>query len=193
MKHIKFLLLLLVCFSFSARAADPEVEMQTNMGNILIELYPDKAPKTVANFLRYVKEGFYSGTIFHRVIKGFMIQGGGYTTGFREKPTHPPIVNEAANGLRNIPGTIAMARTMDPDSATAQFFINVNDNTSLNYVDPSPQRIGYCVFGRVLKGMDVVNKIAALPTGPGGSFLTDVPEDAVVIKSMTLISKQGKP
>lgn len=189
MKHMKLFLLLLVFISFSARAADPEVEMKTNMGSILIELYPDKAPKTVANFLRYVKEGFYSGTIFHRVIKGFMIQGGGYTTGFREKPTHHPIVNEAANGLRNIPGTIAMARTMDPNSATSEFFINVNDNRSLNYVDSSPERIGYCVFGRVVKGMDVVNKIAALPTGPGGSFLTDVPEDAVVIKSVTLISK----
>ena len=186
-------LLLLALFSIPASAANPEVEMKTNMGSVLIELYPDKAPKTVANFLSYVKEGFYSGTIFHRVIKGFMIQGGGYTTGFREKPTHPPIVNEAANGLRNIPGTIAMARTADPNSATGQFFINVNDNRSLNYIDPSPEQIGYCVFGRVLKGMAVVNKIADLPTGPGGSFLSDVPEKTVVIESMSLISQQGKP
>ncbi len=192
---MKYLMLILAVLSISAQAANPEVEMKTNMGNVVIELYPDKAPKTVANFLTYVKEGFYSGTIFHRVIAGFMIQGGGFTTGFREKPTHPAIVNEASNGLHNIPGTIAMARTMDPNSATAQFFINVNDNKSLNYIDSSPERIGYCVFGRVVKGMAVVNKIAALPTGPGGSFATDVPKEAVVIQSMTLISdnKQGKP
>ncbi|MBY0578604.1 MAG: peptidyl-prolyl cis-trans isomerase [Burkholderiales bacterium] len=174
----------------SASAADTEVEMKTNMGTVVIELYPDKAPKTVENFLQYVKDGFYGGTIFHRVIKDFMIQGGGYTSGFREKGTRAPIVNEAANGLKNIPGTIAMARTMDPNSATAQFFINVNDNRSLNYIDSSPERIGYCVFGKVVKGMDVVNRIAVLPTGPGGSFMSDVPEKAVVIESVTLISKK---
>lgn len=186
---MRYWFFLFALLSLSAHAANPEVEMKTNMGDVVIELYPDKAPKTVDNFLRYVKDGFYSGTIFHRVIKGFMIQGGGFTTGFREKATRPPIVNEAANGLHNIPGTIAMARTMDPDSATAQFFINVNDNRSLNYIDSSAERIGYCVFGRVLKGMGVVNKIADLPTGPGGSFLSDVPQQAVVIQSMTLISK----
>lgn len=192
---MKYWILFFALLCTSARAANPEVEMKTNLGKVVIELYPDKAPKTVENFLGYVKEGFYSGTIFHRVIKGFMIQGGGYTTGFREKATHPPIVNEAANGLQNIPGTIAMARTMDPNSATAQFFINVNDNRSLNFIDSSPERIGYCVFGRVVKGMDVVNKIADLPTGPGGSFLSDVPQEPVVIQGITLISdnKQGKP
>ncbi len=186
---MKYFVLLFALLSGSAMAANPEVEMKTNMGDVLIELYPDKAPKTVENFLQYVKDGFYSGTIFHRVIKGFMIQGGGFTTGFREKATRPPIANEAANGLHNIPGTVAMARTMDPNSATAQFFINVNDNRSLNYIDSSAERIGYCVFGRVVKGMDVVNKIAALPTGPGGSFPSDVPKNAVVIQSMTVISR----
>ncbi len=192
---MRYLMLILALLSASAMAANPEVEVKTNMGNILIELYPDKAPKTVDNFLGYVKEGFYSGTIFHRVIKDFMIQGGGFTTGFREKATRPPIVNEAANGLQNIPGAVAMARTMDPNSATAQFFINVNDNRSLNYIDSSPERIGYCVFGRVVKGMDVVNKIADLPTGPGGSFESDVPEKAVVIQSIAMISNnnKGKP
>lgn len=192
---MRYLMLILALFSASALAANPEVEMKTNMGNVVIELYSEQAPKTVANFLQYVKDGFYSGTIFHRVIKGFMIQGGGYTMGFREKATRAPIANEASNGLHNIPGTVAMARTVDPNSGTSQFFINVNDNKSLNYIDSSPERIGYCVFGRVVKGMGVVNKIAALPTGPGGSFLSDVPEKAVVIQSITLISdnKQGKP
>lgn len=186
MRYLVFLFFALT--TVSTWAANVDVEMKTNMGNVVIELNPDKAPKTVANFLQYVKDGFYGGTIFHRVIKDFMIQGGGYTSGFREKRTRSPIPNEAANGLRNVPGTIAMARTMDPNSATSQFFINVNDNRGLNYIDSSPERIGYCVFGRVVKGMDVVNKIAALPTGPGGSFVSDVPENAVVIESMTLIS-----
>lgn len=188
MRYMFFLFFALM--TVSAQAANPEVEMKTNMGDVVIELYPDKAPKTVENFLQYVKDGFYSGTIFHRVIKDFMIQGGGFTTGFREKKTRPSIVNEAGNGLHNVPGTIAMARTMDPNSATSQFFINVNDNKSLNYIDSSPERIGYCVFGRVLKGMGVVNKIAVLPTGPGGSFLSDVPEKAVVIESITLIPQK---
>ncbi len=175
--------------STSAMAANPEVELKTSMGDIVVELFPDKAPKTVANFLQYVKEGFYGGTIFHRVIPGFMIQGGGFTTGYREKSTHPPIANESDNGLKNIPGTIAMARTMDPNSATAQFFINVNDNKALNFVDPSPERIGYCVFGKVVKGMAVVNRIAAVKTGPGGPFATDAPENQVVIESATIVSK----
>ena len=183
------LALFLALASASAMAGNPEVELKTSLGNIVVELYPDRAPRTVANFLQYVKEGFYGGTIFHRVIPGFMIQGGGYTAGYREKKTHPPIANEAANGLKNLPGTIAMARTMDPDSATAQFFINVNDNRSLNFADPSPERIGYCVFGRVVKGMDVVNRIAAVPTGPAGPFVSDAPETPVVIESVKQISQ----
>jgi cyclophilin family peptidyl-prolyl cis-trans isomerase len=170
-----------------AIAANPVVEMQTSGGNIRIELYPDQAPKTVENFLQYVKDGFYSGTIFHRVIPGFMIQGGGFDKSYAQKSTRPPIVNEAAIGLRNEPGTIAMARTSNPNSATAQFFINVNNNIPLNFRDPSPQGIGYAVFGRVISGMDVVSKIAGSPTGSGGPFPTDVPKTMVVIESVTLL------
>jgi peptidyl-prolyl cis-trans isomerase A (cyclophilin A)/peptidyl-prolyl cis-trans isomerase B (cyclophilin B) len=170
-----------------AIAANPVVEMQTSGGNIRIELYPDQAPKTVENFLQYVKDGFYSGTIFHRVIPGFMIQGGGFDKSYAQKATRPPVVNEAAIGLRNEPGTIAMARTSNPNSATAQFFINVNNNIPLNFRDPSPQGIGYAVFGRVISGMDVVNKIAGTPTGSGGPFPTDVPKTMVIIESVTLL------
>lgn len=184
----KFIFAIFALMSASAMAANPEVEIKTNMGSVTVELYQDKAPKTVENFLSYVKEGHYSGTIFHRVIKGFMIQGGGYTEGYREKPTRAPIVNEAKNGLKNEVGTLAMARTSDPDSATAQFFINVNENRFLNYYDPSPMKAGYAVFGKVIKGMDVVNRIAALPTGSGGPFATDVPANPVVIEKMTLLA-----
>jgi peptidyl-prolyl cis-trans isomerase A (cyclophilin A)/peptidyl-prolyl cis-trans isomerase B (cyclophilin B) len=170
-----------------AIAANPVVELQTSGGNIRIELYPDQAPKTVENFLQYVKDGFYTGTIFHRVIPGFMIQGGGFDKSYGQKSTRPPIVNEASIGLRNEPGTVAMARTSNPNSATAQFFINVADNVPLNFRDPSPRGIGYAVFGRVISGMDVVNKIAGAPTGGGGPFPTDVPKTMVVIESVTLL------
>jgi peptidyl-prolyl cis-trans isomerase B (cyclophilin B) len=173
-----------------ALAANPQVEFDTTAGKIRVELYPDAAPKTVANFLDYVKAKHYDGTQFHRVIAGFMIQGGGFTPDFKQKPTKPPVVNEAEQsskaGLLNTPGTIAMARTSDPHSATAQFFINVNDNRSLNFRSPDPSGIGYTVFGKVVEGMDVVNKIATAPKGasgpvPPGMNPADVPATLVTI------------
>lgn len=188
MRIVKLLAVLSLLFSITAFAADPQVEIKTNLGNILLELYPDKAPKTVENFLLYVKEGHYKSTVFHRVIPGFMIQGGGFDKAFRQKPTQPPIENEAANGLKNNIGTIAMARTSDPHSASAQFFINVADNAFLNYSAPTARGYGYTVFGKVTGGMDVVNKIAATPTGAGGPFPGDVPREAVVIEEIRLIS-----
>ncbi len=173
-------------FAIASHAANPQLDMKTSLGTITVELYPDKAPKTVENFLRYATEGFYNGTIFHRVIDGFMIQGGGYTRDYAQKPTRDPIENEAANGLKNLAGTIAMARTQRPDSATAQFFINVADNKFLDYSAPTVRGYGYCVFGRVVKGMDVVNRIAKLRTGAGGPFPQDVPQETVVIESVSL-------
>jgi peptidyl-prolyl cis-trans isomerase A (cyclophilin A)/peptidyl-prolyl cis-trans isomerase B (cyclophilin B) len=174
------------------QAANPQVDLDTTAGKIRIELDPAAAPKTVENFLAYVNAKFYDGTQFHRVIKGFMIQGGGFTTDFKQKPTRPPVKNEAEQsskaGLANVPGTIAMARTSDPNSATAQFFINVNDNKSLNFREPTPQGYGYVVFGKVVQGMDVVNKIATAPTGSGGPFPTDVPVERVIINSATVVT-----
>lgn len=172
----------------AALAADPQVELKTNMGVITLELYPDKAPKTVENFLQYVKDGHFKGTIFHRVINGFMVQGGGFTADFAQKKTRPPVQNEANNGLKNDTGTIAMARTSDPHSATAQFFINHKNNDFLNHTAPTAQGWGYTVFGKVVKGMDVVNKIAAVETGPTGPFQSDVPRKPVVIEDAKLAS-----
>ena len=174
-------------FSLCVYAANPTVEMKTNMGKITLELDPNKAPATVANFLKYVRDGFYRGTIFHRVIPNFMIQGGGFAKDYVQKPAGEPIENEAANGLANDIGSIAMARTSDPHSATAQFFINVANNEFLNYRSPSVSGFGYCVFGKVIKGMDVVNSITALPTGPSGPFPTDAPQKQVVITEVTVI------
>ncbi|MBX9961907.1 MAG: peptidyl-prolyl cis-trans isomerase [Burkholderiales bacterium] len=174
-------------FAFSAQAADPKVELKTTAGTIVLELYPDKAPKTVENFLRYVNDGFYKGTIFHRVIPNFMIQGGGFTRDYRQKPTRDPVPNEANNGLHNGVGTIAMARTQDPHSATAQFFINVADNDFLDHKAPNPRGFGYCVFGKVVEGMDVANKIVAMPTGPGGPFPTDAPQTQIVIEDARVL------
>lgn len=165
--------------------AGPRVYMETSLGDIVLELNKEKAPKTVENFLYYVHEGFYEGTIFHRVIDDFMIQGGGFTEDFQQKPTRPPIPNEAKNGLKNTRGSIAMARTPDPHSATAQFFINVGDNPSLDY--PSPDGWGYTVFGEVVKGMDVVDEIRQVSTGQGGPFPQDVPQTPVIIEKVTLI------
>lgn len=159
---------------------NPVVLLETTSGDILVELYPDKAPETVANFLKYVDDGFYNNTIFHRVIPGFMIQGGGLTARMQQKDTSAPIKNEADNGLKNDRGTIAMARTMDPHSATAQFFINLVDNDFLNFQAPSGNGWGYCVFGRVTEGMDVVDKIAKVKTITVGMY-QDVPSDLVVI------------
>jgi len=174
-------------FALAANAANPQVEMKTTLGSLTIELYPDKAPRTVDNFLQYVNSGFYDGTIFHRVIDGFMIQGGGFTGDYKQKPTRSTIDNEAANGLANETGTIAMARTPDPHSASAQFFINVADNRFLDYRAPTVRGFGYCVFGRVVKGMDVVNRIAKLETGQGGPFARDVPRQTVTIEDVRLV------
>ncbi|OPY90489.1 MAG: Peptidyl-prolyl cis-trans isomerase A precursor [Syntrophaceae bacterium PtaU1.Bin231] len=160
---------------------NPTVLIKTSKGEIEAVLYRDKAPITVDNFLRYVEDGFYSGTIFHRVIPGFMIQGGGFNRYFTRKPTRPPIRNEAANGLKNERGTLAMARTSVVDSATSQFFINVVDNDLLNH---GARDYGYAVFGKVTKGMDVVDAIASVPTGPQGPFSSDVPRTAVIIESI---------
>ncbi len=167
-------------------ASTVTVELNTNKGTIVLELYPDKAPATVANFVQYVRDGFYNGTIFHRVIPGFMIQGGGFEPGMTQKATRGPIKNEADNGLKNDVGTIAMARTPDPDSATAQFFINVKDNDFLNYRSPTPQGWGYCVFGKVIEGMDVVHAIEKVATTNRGGH-QDVPVDDVVIESATVL------
>lgn len=182
------LILFLLTLSSSIFAANPKVEIKTNLGAIQLELYPDKAPKTVENFLNYVKDDYYSGTIFHRVIAGFMIQGGGFDQNLTQMPTRQPIENEAANGLRNEIGTIAMARTNDPHSASSQFFINVANNNFLDYTAPTVRGYGYAVFGKVIAGMDIVNKIAQTPTGAKGPFSGDVPRSMVVIESVKLIS-----
>jgi len=194
MKRLSRLLLLTFALVFgpALQAADhPRVKVDTNLGSFVIELYPEKAPKTVENFLQYVRDGFYDGTLFHRVIDGFMIQGGGFTPDFERKQTRAPIVNEADNGLKNTRGTIAMARTMDPHSATAQFFINVKDNPFLDHTGKTPRGWGYAVFGKVVEGMDVVDKIRKVRTGPGGLFPKDVPQEPVVIEKMTII-ESGK-
>ena len=203
-----------------AAAADgaPRVKLATTAGDIVVEVYPDKAPKTVENFLQYVKDKHYDGTVFHRVIDNFMVQGGGFDAKYSEKPTRPPVAHEgrealAKGGPRNVVGTLAMARTNDPNSASAQFFINIKDNAFLDPTlippgDPvprfeyqgrvyeniarsqllnAPQLFGYTVFGKVVSGMDVVNKIKAMPTGAGGPFPSDVPKTAVIIKSATLL------
>jgi peptidyl-prolyl cis-trans isomerase A (cyclophilin A)/peptidyl-prolyl cis-trans isomerase B (cyclophilin B) len=179
-------------FGAQTQAANPQVELDTTAGKIRIELYPDAAPKTVENFLAYVKAKQYDGTQFHRVIKGFMIQAGGYDADFREKPTRPPVPNEAEQamkaGLTNVPGTVAMARTSDPHSASAQFFINVNDNQAGLDFGKARDHWGYTVFGKVVQGMNVVNKIAAAPTGPGGPFPKDVPAERVFIKTATVVA-----
>jgi len=173
----------------AAPASNPKVLLHTSMGDVTIELYPDKAPKTVENFQQYVKEGFYDGTVFHRVIANFMIQGGGMTKDLVEKRKHAPIRNEANNGLSNLRGTIAMARTPDPNSAAAQFFINVADNKSLNYLADANGTVswGYCVFGKVVDGMETVDKIKAVETGPQGPFSGDVPKTPIVIEKATLL------
>jgi peptidyl-prolyl cis-trans isomerase B (cyclophilin B) len=178
-------------FLSSAVLAGPVVEMKTSHGTIEIELDEVKAPGTVKNFLQYVKDKFYDGLIFHRVINGFMIQGGGMTPDMKEKPNRAAIKNEASNGLLNEVGTIAMARTSDPHSATSQFFINVENNTSLNHTAPTPQGWGYAVFGKVIGGMHVVNRIKAVKTGNRGGH-GNVPMDNVVIQSVRLKTAKKK-
>lgn len=167
-------------------ASNPRVLMKTSMGEIQLELFMDKAPITVKNFLKYVDKGFFSNTLFHRVIPGFMIQGGGFTHGMVQKETDPPIKNEAGNDLSNTRGTIAMARTNVVDSATSQFFINVVDNTFLDHQNNSADGFGYCVFGKVTKGMDVADKIVNVPRGNSGMY-QDVPTTDVIIKSVTRV------
>ncbi|MDR0576095.1 MAG: peptidyl-prolyl cis-trans isomerase [Candidatus Accumulibacter sp.] len=166
-------------------AAAPDVEMQTSLGRMVIELDSEKAPVTVANFLKYAKEGHYDGAIFHRVIDGFMIQGGGFTPSMEEKKTGQPIPNESRNGLKNLRGAIAMARRPDPDSATAQFFINHRDNASLDF----PLNGGYAVFGRLTQGLDVLDRIAKVPTGNRGPH-QNVPLEPVVIRSVKVLSEK---
>ncbi len=179
----------IICFFTPTGYAmsNPIVEMKTNYGTVTMELFADKAPKTVENFLRYVDEQFYDETIFHRVIPGFMIQGGGMGPGMKEKATGTPVENEADNGLKNAIGTIAMARTNDPHSATSQFFINVSDNGSLDHTAKSAAGWGYAVFGRVVSGMDVVEQIAAVQTGNVGGH-SDVPVEDIVIQSLEVVA-----
>jgi peptidyl-prolyl cis-trans isomerase A (cyclophilin A) len=174
------LLFIASCLSSGLWAADPQVELRTSLGTITVELYPDRAPATVRNFVQYVEDGFYNGTVFHRVIPGFMVQGGGFTRDLNAKATRPPIPLESRNGLRNDAGTIAMARTRDPDSATAQFFINLVNNDFLNY--PGGDGHGYAVFGKVVKGMDIVEKIAAIPTQ------ARPPHEKVPVKTVSIIA-----
>ena len=186
---LKFLLQPLVMLSAVAAAhgaagADPQVDLRTSAGTIRLELYPAKAPKTVENFLQYVRDGHYNGTIFHRVIPGFMVQGGGMTPNMAQKPTRPPVPIESKNGLKNEVGTVAMARTSDPNSATAQFFINVSNNSFLDY--PGQDGNGYTVFGKVVNGMDVVNKIVGVPTGNQGMH-QNVPRQPVIIESASIV------
>jgi cyclophilin family peptidyl-prolyl cis-trans isomerase len=192
MKSLKVLVLFILVFSFVNLAMGTEekmkqaeiriVEMKTSEGKIRIELWADKAPQTVKNFLRYVEEGFYDGTIFHRVMDNFMIQGGGFTADMNQKKPHEPIKNEAAGELKNDRGTLAMARTNVVDSATSQFFINLKDNEFLNHRDASPMGFGYAVFGKVIEGMDVVDKIAKVPTTNAGPH-QNVPVKPVLIES----------
>lgn len=167
--------------------AEPQVRIETNQGPILVELYDERAPATVENFLAYVRDGFYEGTIFHRVIPGFVAQGGGFTADFTRKETRAPVKNEAGNGIGNTRGTLAMARTADPDSATSQFFINLADNGFLDRRDDSAAGAGYTVFGEVIEGMETVERIANLPTGAAGPFRKDVPRETVRIESMQIV------
>lgn len=169
-----------------AQTAQPQVQFKTSAGNFVVELNPKAAPKTVENFLQYVNSGFYNGTIFHRVIGNFMIQGGGFTPEMNEKSTRAPIPSESQNGLKNVTGAIAMARTSNPNSATAQFFINVKDNASLDY--PSPDGYGYTVFGKVVSGMDTVEKIKGVATTRKGMY-QDVPATPVVIESASVVKR----
>ena len=186
MRRLLFLAFALLS-SFAAYAANPQVEMKTSLGTLTIELYPDRAPKTVENFLQYARDGFFDGTVFHRVIPGFMIQGGGMSPELKEKPTRPPVPNEAKNGLKNETGTIAMARTADPHSASAQFFINLQNNGFLDY--PGRDGWGYAVFGKVVQGLDVVEKIARVPTGNSG-FHQNVPTKPVLIEAARVLPEK---
>lgn len=180
-------LLILLGIAPFASAENPKVLIQTSKGSISVELFPDQAPKSVENFLDYVDDGFYDGTVFHRVIPGFMIQGGGYTRDLVKKPTGAPIANEADNGLKNERGTLAMARTGVPHSATAQFFINLTGNAFLDHRSKDASGWGYAVFGKVTDGMEVVDEIAQVPTGAAGPFRKDAPKETIVIEEITRV------
>jgi len=195
-KKLLFAPLVAMMFAAPSHAANqdshPRVLLKTSEGDIVLELDRDKAPVSVANFLGYVEKGFYDGTIFHRSIKGFMIQGGGYTANYEKKPTEAPIKNEADNGLKNVRGTVAMARTSDPDSATAQFFINAVDNPFLDFTSRTETGWGYAVFGKVVDGIDTVDKIQDIATSSGGPFPRDVPRTTVVIEKAKLLPASGR-
>jgi peptidyl-prolyl cis-trans isomerase B (cyclophilin B) len=192
MKMLTALLFLIPAVALAAGEGKPQVRLETNKGVIVVELDPAKAPKTVDNFLTYVRAKYYDGLIFHRVIKGFMLQGGGYTIDYRQKPKRDPIVNEAGNGLPNKRGTIAMARTAVINSASSEFFINLVDNTPLNHRDASQAGFGYCVFGRVVEGMEVVDKVANIRTQGAGPFASDVPTEPVMIMKATVVGETTK-
>lgn len=194
MKHLKtfFLISFLSGLSLMANATETMI-IETTEGNITLELDDKKAPQSVKNFMAYAVSGFYNGTIFHRVIKDFMIQGGGFTADYDRKTTNKPIQNEANNGLRNDKYTIAMARTSSPHSATAQFFINTKDNDFLNFTRESGNGWGYAVFGKVTKGFEVVDKLNAVRTGPGGPFRSDAPAQQVIIKTIRIVAKPKPP
>ena len=185
-KFVATFLLIAGIYGVSVGVAAPEVKLETTLGEIIIQLDSSAAPKTVANFIEYVNSKFYNGTVFHRVIKTFMIQGGGMTPDMNEKATRTPIANEADNGLKNLRGTVAMARTQDPNSASAQFFINTADNAFLNFRDKSVEGWGYCVFGKVISGMNVVDSIAKVQTKSIGNY-QDVPATPVVIKAANVL------
>ena len=190
MFKIILLTLSLCTLSLTAYASNnPQVRIVTNKGNIEIELNMEKAPRSVENFLQYTKSNYYNGTIFHRIIKGFMIQGGGFTKDLQRKQVNSPIPNEAFNGLKNDRGTIAMARTNDPHSATAQFFINTVNNNSLNYTGKSMRGWGYAVFGKVTKGLDIIDKIESSKTGARGMFPSDVPVADIIIEKVEIIKE----
>lgn len=192
MQRILAFLLLAVVTTTTLAASDskslPKVKIETSMGNIVVELYSDKAPKSVENFLKYVDAGYYDDTVFHRVIKDFMIQGGGFNSGYNKKKTRAPIVNEADNGLKNLKGTLAMARTSNPNSATAQFFVNVSDNPFLDHKSKTSNGWGYAVFAKVIEGMETAEKISQVRTAFGGPLpRKDVPVKAVILKKITRI------
>tara|TARA_Y100001936_G_scaffold253640_1_gene319686 strand:- start:20935 stop:21519 length:585 start_codon:yes stop_codon:yes gene_type:complete len=190
--HIIKLILISFIILYTSVISAEQIKIKTNFGSIYIELYQDKAPNTVKNFLSYIQEGAYTNTIFHRVIPGFMIQGGGFNKLMKKVPTKQPIKNEANNGLKNEIGTIAMARTGEPHSATNQFFINVANNDFLNYTRPNTRGYGYTVFGKVISGMDIVNKISKIPTGANKLFNQDAPKKMVIIESMNIIDSNSK-